>query len=536
MSEQKKAIIIGAGFGGLSLSILLARDGWDVTILEKNEQAGGRAGLMDVTYGELYDAPKGKIVDGMQGGSEQHTEAVQTSTAKEQHSANAADRDKVGFRFDMGPSWYLMPDVFDRFFESVGEKTSDYYQLVRLQPSYRVTFKDYDQQVDIYGDLARDSKTFNTIEPGAGEKLHQYLDRSAYVYDVAVNKFLYRNYDSAKDFMSPALAREAHKLSLLSTMDKYVSKYFQDPRLQQIMQYPLVFLGSSPYNAPALYNLMSHVDFNQGVFYPQGGLYEVTKALVKIAHKNGVKIQLNTPVDKIIIKDKKAVGVKSNGKTTHADAVISNADPHHTETQLLERPQRDHSEKYWKSRTLAPSALLIYLGVDKQYDSLQHHNLLFSKNWKQNFDQIFDNPSFPDDPSLYVCAPSKTDPSVAPEGKENMFVLVPIAAGLEYTDKELESYADKILMTMEKEMRLPGLRKNIIYKKLFCVKDFEARFNSLAGTGLGLAHTLKQTAIFRPSNRSKKVSGLYYVGANVHPGIGLPVCLISAELVRRRLQ
>jgi phytoene desaturase len=503
MSEQKKAIIIGAGFGGLSLSILLARDGWDVTILEKNEQAGGRASLMEVTHGELSD--------------------------------NAADRDKVAFRFDMGPSWYLMPDVFDRFFESVGEKTSDYYDLVRLQPSYRVTFKDYDQQVDIYGNLTKDTKTFDAIEPGSGQKLRDYLKRSAYVYDVSVNKFLYRNYDSAKDFMSPALAREAHKLSLLSTMDKYVSKYFKDPRLQQIMQYPLVFLGSSPYNAPALYNLMSHVDFNQGVFYPQGGLYKVTEALVNIAEKNGVKIMLNSPADKITVENGHAVGVKTKGKTFAADAVISNADPHHTESKLLEKPHRDHSEKYWKSRTLAPSALLMYLGVDKQYKSLQHHNLLFSKNWKANFDQIFDNPTFPDDPSLYVCAPSKTDPSVAPKGKENLFVLVPIAAGLEYTEQELQIYADKILSTMEKEMKLPGLRKNIIYKKLFCVKDFESRFNSLQGTGLGLAHTLKQTAIFRPSNKSKKVSGLYYVGANVHPGIGLPVCLISAELVRRRL-
>lgn len=488
--QQKKAVIIGAGFGGLSLSILLARDGWDVTIIEKNEQAGGRASVFDAK----------------------------------------------GFRFDMGPSWYLMPDVFERFFESVGEKVSDYYELIKLQPSYRVTFKDYDQQVDIYGDLDRDTKTFDAIEAGAGDQLREYLKRSAYVYDVSVNKFLYRNYDSAKDFMSPALAREAHKLSLFSTMDKYVSRYFKDQRLQQIMQYPLVFLGSSPYNAPALYNLMSHVDFNQGVFYPQGGLYEVTKALVKIAKKNGVQFMLNTPVEKIIVKDGAASGVKIKGKTIAADAVISNADPQFTETQLLDKPYRDHSDKYWNSRTLAPSALLMYLGVDKQYDSLQHHNLLFSKDWQQNFKQIFDNPDFPDDPSLYVCAPSKTDPSVAPKGKENLFVLVPIAAGLDYTDEQLEQYADKILATMETELKLPGLRKHVEYKRLFCVKDFHERYNSFRGTGLGLAHTLKQTAIFRPSNKSKKVSMLYYVGANVHPGIGLPVCLISAELVRRRLQ
>lgn len=487
---MKKAVVIGAGFGGLGTAILLAHDGWDVTIIEKNEQPGGRASVFSAE----------------------------------------------GFTFDMGPSWYLMPDVFERFFESVGEKTSDYFELVKLQPSYRVTFKDYHQQVDIYGDLARDKKTFEAIEPGAGKQLEKYLDRSAYVYDVAVNKFLYRNYDSIRDFMSPALASEARRLSLFSTMDKYVSKYFHDQRLQQIMQYPLVFLGASPYNAPALYNLMSHVDFNQGVFYPQGGMYKLTEALVSIAKKNGVNIVLNTPVTKIITKHKKAVGVRTAKKTYHADAVITNADPYFTENHLLEKSERDHSDRYWQKRTLAPSALLMYLGVDKQYSSLQHHNLLFTKDWQKNFQQIFDSPEFPDDPSLYVCAPSKTDPSVAPKGKENLFVLVPIAAGLEYSDKQLEDYADKILATMEREMKLPGLRKHLVYKKLFCVKDFESRYNSFQGTGLGLAHTLKQTAIFRPSNQSKKVQSLYYAGANVHPGIGLPVCLISAELVHQRLK
>lgn len=519
----------------MATSILLARDGWDVEIYEKNEQPGGRAGLMEVAHDELSAPPKGKIADGVQGGSEQRTEVVQERTTKEQRSDNAADRSKVAFRFDTGPSWYLMPDVFERFFHSVGEKPEDYYNLKKLQPSYRVFFKDYDQQVDLYGDLKRDSQTFESIEPGAGQQLKKYLEKSAYVYDIAVNKFLYRNYDSAKDFMSPSLAREAHKLSLFSSMDKYVQKYFKDQRLQQIMQYPLVFLGSSPYNAPALYNLMSHVDFNQGVFYPEGGIHKVTEALVDVAKKNGVTIHLNSPVEKILTEHGKTTGVQVGKKTISADAVISNADPWFTETKLLKPSERDHSERYWQKRTLAPSALLMYLGVDRQYDNLQHHNLLFSKNWQQNFQQIFDSPRWPDDPSLYVCAPSKTDSSVAPKGHENLFVLVPIAAGLEYDQAQLEQYAETILKTIEQEMKLPGLRKHIVYQKLFAVKDFAERFNSFQGTGLGLAHTFKQTAIFRPSNRSKKLKNLYYVGANVHPGIGLPVCLISAELVHQRL-
>ncbi len=487
---KQSAIIIGGGFGGLATACILGKAGWNVTLLEKNEQLGGRAGVF-----------KAK-----------------------------------GFTFDMGPSWYLMPDVFERFFHLVGEDVNDYLSLKRLTPSYRVFFKDvYDTPFDIYGDLKKDKATFETLEPGSGQKLEEYLTRSEYVYRVAMDKFLYRNYDSVRDFISPSLAREGRKLSVFSNMDRYVRSYFKSPEIQKIMEYPLVFLGSSPYNAPALYSLMSHVDFNQGVFYPDGGFGSVVKAIESIAKKHNVTLKTNSPVSKILVENNQAVGVIVNGKKIYADVVISNADTYHTESKLLEPDHRDHTEKYWASRTLAPSALLIYLGVKGKLPKLLHHNLIFSKDWHKNFKQIFDDPQWPDDPSLYICNPSKTDHSVAPNNHENVFVLVPIPAGLKYSSKQLDAYADKVLETIEIETKTPDLRNNIVYKKLFCVEDFESRYNSMSGTGLGLAHTLKQTAVFRPKNKSKKVKNLYFVGANTHPGIGVPVTLISAELVAGRL-
>lgn len=491
---SKSAIIIGSGFGGLGAAAILGKAGYQVTVLEKNDQIGGRAGLLQV-----------------------ETEAG-------------------GFRFDMGPSWYLMPDVFQHFFEILGEDVDDHLDLKKLGPSYRIFYKDTFRKVDIYSDLKRDIPTIEQIEPGAGQALQRYLDQAAYQYDIAKDRFMYKNYDSIRDFFTKEMAVEGRKLSVLSNMNRYVSKYFQTDAMQKIMQYPLVFLGSSPYNTPAIYNIMSHIDFNMGVYYPQGGIYEIVKALQTIGEKHGANFQTSSQVTKIIVEDDRAAGVLlADGSELRADIVISDADIHHTEQDLLAKPYRTKSERYWKSRTLAPSALIMYLGVKGEIPSLTHHNLLFSKDWRKNFSEIFDKPKWPTDPSLYICNPSKTDPSVAPAGHENLFVLVPIAPGLDYDDAKLEEYADRVLETIEKEMRLPDLRDNIVYKKLFSVKDFASRYNSYQGTALGLAHTLRQTAVFRPNNISKKVHGLYYVGANTNPGIGMPVCLISAELMYKRL-
>lgn len=486
---NKAVAIIGGGFGGLATACLLSKHGYKVTIFEKNEQMGGRASVFKA----------------------------------------------MGFTFDMGPSWYLMPDVFERFFESLGEDINDYLTLKKLSPSYRVFFKDVrDKPVDFYSDIKRDAKTFDSFEPGAGAILRQYLQKSEYTYHTSIEKFLYKNYDGIKDFISPSLAKEARKLSLFSTMDRYVKGFFNSPELQKVLQYPLVFLGSSPYNAPAIYNLMSHVDFNQGVFYPDGGFGSVVKALEKIAKKYNVTLKTNSGVTKIITKNGKATGVQVSVKEYPADIVISDADRYFTEQHLLRKDERDYSQKYWSTRTLAPSALLMYLGVKSRLPKLAHHNLIFSKDWAKNFSQIFDNPAFPDDPSIYISNPSKTDISVAPKNHENIFVLVPVASGLNYSEEQLDTYANKVLGIID-NVTGSAIAKNTIYKKLFSVKDFESRYNSFNGTGLGLAHTLKQTAVFRPRNKSKKVENLYYVGANVHPGIGVPTTLISAQLLMDRL-
>lgn len=488
---KKRAIIIGAGVGGLATACILGQAGYEVTIYEKNDQAGGRAGTFEAE----------------------------------------------GFRFDTGPSWYLMPDVFERFFSLLGEDVNKLLKLKRLDPSYRVIFKDtLLGPIDIVGDVEKDGALLESIEPGARNKLRDYLERSSAQYQLAMDQFLYKNYDSALDFMSPQMISKGMRMNVFASMQSYVSKYFSTSEVQKIMQYPLVFLGASPQNAPALYNIMSHIDFNQGVFYPQGGIYTLVETLVKLAKKRGAKIHCKSPVASIRVENGVAHGVTlEDGTSATADIVISNADIHHTEQKLLTPENRSYSDRYWQKRTLAPAALLMYLGVKKQYAHLRHHNLVFSKNWNANFDVIFNTKRWPADPSFYICNPNKTDRTVAPRRHENLFVLVPLPATTRYTDEELEQYANWILETMERTMHLDGLRESIIYKKIVAARDFETTFNSFHGTALGLAHTLKQTAAFRPSNVSKKVDGLYYVGANTVPGIGLPMCLISAQLVYKRL-
>jgi phytoene desaturase len=362
------------------------------------------------------------------------------------------------------------------------------------------------------------------------------LEKAGYQYEIAKKHFLFKNYDSIFDFLNWRTAVEGSRLSVFSKMDRYVKRFFKSEALQKIMQYTLVFLGSSPYNTPALYNIMSHIDFSMGVFYPQGGIYKIIEALVTIAKKYGARIDVNTEVKEILVREGRASGVRlADDSVIDADIVISNADIAYTDLTLTPNEYRLYDHTYWNSRTLAPSAFIMYLGVDGRIPELTHHNLIFSKDWKKNFAEIFDHPSWPDDPSLYVCAPSVTDSSVAPSGKENLFVLVPVAAGLEASDEQLSAYGDRILLSMERVMGIPRLRERIEYRKIFSVKDFEMRYNSLGGSALGLAHTLGQTAIFRPNNINPKVKDLYYVGAGTNPGIGMPICLVSAELAYKRI-
>jgi phytoene desaturase len=436
----------------------------------------------------------------------------------------------------MGPSWYLMPDVFEHFFKLLGENVSDHLTLQRLDPSYRIAFRGSDKIIDMTSDVRRDSQTFESLETGSGKALQTYLDKSKYQYDIAINNFMYKNYDSVLDFINRQTMVEGRRLHVFEKMHNYVSRYFKTDITQKIMEYQLVFLGSSPYNTPALYNIMSHIDFNMGVFYPKGGIYSIITALENIGLKYGAEYLTSSPVTSITIKNGRATAVVlKDGRTLNADLVVSNADIHHTEMKLLPPAARSHSEAYWDKRTLAPSAFIMYLGIKGKIPSLVHHNLSFCQDWKKNFSEIFDNPQLPDDPSYYVCAPSVTDPTVAPKGHENLFILVPVASGVMPSDKELEVYGNKILALLAKDFKIPDLQDRIVYQRTYTSKDFVSDYNALGGSALGLAHTIKQTAIFRPNNVSRKVKNLYYVGANTNPGIGMPICLISAELVYKRI-
>jgi phytoene desaturase len=484
-----RATIIGAGLGGLGLACLLAKSGYQVTVVEKNRTLGGRA---------------------------------------RQFSED-------GFTFDMGPSWYLMPDVFEAFFRLLNERVEDHLQLVKLSPSYRIYAED-DQTIDLPSDPAKAMALFESIEPGAGAQLEKYLNASRYQYDVVMQHFMHRNFDTPLDFLSWRLLLAGTKLSAFSTMSRYVSRFFKTPILQKIMQYQLLFLGSSPFKTPSIYNVMGHIDFNMGVYYPMGGIYQLVATLAGIARKHGAVIRTDAPANAIRVRGGKADGVElDDGDVLDADLVISNADIHHTETQLLSDDLRDYPSRYWESRQLAPSALILYLGLNDRPNSLLHHNVIFNDNWEASFAELFDSSHWPAHPSYYVCCPSQTDPSLAPDGKSAVFMLMPVSATVSYDECKIEAMADRMLGKADVRLGLSGLKDRIAFKRAYSGADFARDYNSLGGSALGLAHTLKQTALLRPNNRSRKVANLYYVGAGTNPGIGMPICLISAQLAYKRI-
>lgn len=489
--KKQKIVVIGSGVGGLGTACLLARRGYEVMVLEKNKNIGGRANIF----------------------SDQ------------------------GFVFDMGPSWYMMPDIFEHFFNLMEEDINDYLKLSRLSPSYRVFLEKENKAYDLYSDLEKNMDLFESIEVGAGKKLKEYIDMTGYQYEIAKNEFMFKNYDTIFDFFNKRVMTEGRKLPLFSKVEDIVNKRFKTDVLRKILQFQTVLLGTAPSDAPGIYSMMNHVDFVGGVWYPEGGLYELIKAIGKIAEKNKITLKTETEVAEIVIKEGRVFGVRLlSGQILEADMVVSNADIVHTDQALLSKEYRLKSDRYWNSRVMSPSAFIMYLGVRGKVDSLSHHNLLFSSNWQNNFKQIFKSPEWPGKPSLYICAPSKNDSKVAPVGYENLFVLVPMAAGLEYDESFKEEYGRKILDFISKEMNIPDLSSRIVYKRIYSVKDFIKDYNAFKGSALGLAHTLGQTAIFRPNNINKKVKGLYYVGAGTNPGIGLPIGLISAELVYKRIE
>lgn len=483
----KDVCVVGGGIGGLAASCFLASSGFDVTLLEKNSSLGGRA---------------------------------------------RAWRES-GYLFDMGPSWYLMPEVFESFFRRFNRDRSDYYELNRLSPYYRVFFENGDP-VDITGDLSRTFETFETLEAGGAEKLRRYLAEASYKYDVAMKRFLYREYRSVGDFFNRELLTEGLKLHVFQNLDRYVGRFFSDVRARQILQYAMVFLGSSPSNAPALYSIMSHVDMNLGVFFPRGGMTALVEGLARLAGELGVKIRTNAEVTRILTRNGRVSGVAVDEQELPADALLVNADYHHVETDLLPEEHRSYSPRYWRKRVLAPSMFIVYLGLGKKLRSVVHHNLYFSTHWENHFAAIYDRPRWPENPCYYVSCASFDDASVAPDGRENVFFLVPVAPGLNDTDDVRSRFAEGVLDHFE-SITGERVRDRVEVRRIYSQRDFAGDYNAYRGTALGLAHTLLQTAVFRPAMRSRRLPNLYYAGQYTHPGVGVPMTLIAAQVATERL-
>ncbi|MBK7680943.1 MAG: phytoene desaturase family protein [Chitinophagaceae bacterium] len=484
---EKSVIVIGSGFAGLSAASFMAKEGWKVTVLEKNTTAGGRARQLK----------------------------------------------ENGFTFDMGPSFYWMPDVFERYFNQFGKKVSDYYSLHRLDPSYRIYWDD--GYTDMPADFEQLKKIFESIEPGSAEKLEKYLKGAAYKYEVGVNKLVYKPSRSLTEFMDWETISGVFKLQVFSSIKSHIAKYFRHPKLRQIMEFPVLFLGALPEDTPALYSLMNYADIKGGTWYPQGGIYAVVDGMYRLAVELGVKFHFEEDVKEIAVKEGTVKTVSTDKAIYEADAVISGADYHFTETKLLSEQYRSYSAAYWDKRVMAPSCLMYYVGLNKKLKQPIHHSLFFDVPFEQHGKEIYKDPKWPAEPLFYVSVSSLTDDTVAPEGHENIVFLIPIASGLEGDTEELrEKYFQLIAKRMEKQTG-ESILDSIVYKKTFSVSDFVHDYNSFKGNAYGLANTLRQTAIFRPSCQSKKVKNLFYTGQLTVPGPGVPPSLISGEVVAKQV-
>jgi len=486
--NRKKVLVIAGGFAGLASSALLAKSGFNVTLIEKNDCLGGRA--------RLYK--------------------------------------EKDFLFDMGPSWYLMPEVFESFYKIFGKKAKDFYELKRINPNYRIFFGN-NAPVDVPSEKEKLKDLFEKMEPGSSKNFEQYMKTAQYQYDVAMKEFMYKPYKSFFDFFTPKILKEGLKLHIFEGLDNFAKRFFKNEKIRKILEYTVVFLGGSPQNTPALYSIMSHVDFDLGVWYPYGGMFEIVKALQKIAEENGVKIITNCEATKINVENSKAKSVSTTSGIFEADIILSNADYQHMEEKLLDEKLATYGKKYWERKKMGPSGFIVYLGLNKKIKNLLHHNLYLDESWDDHFSSIFDKPSWPDSPSYYVSCPSKTDDSCAPEGCENMFILVPIASGIEDTKEIREKYLKKTIQHLEKLIG-EKISDAVIVKRTFSINDFIKDYNSYKGTALGMSHTLFQTAIFRPSFKSKKIKNLYYAGNYTHPGIGVPMAIISSQITSKEIE
>jgi phytoene desaturase len=483
---SKKAIVIGSGYAGLSSATFLAQAGWEVHVLEKHDQPGGRSRFFS----------------------------------------------QDGFSFDMGPSWYWMPDVFERYFNAFGKNVADYYTLKRLSPSYRIYWDD--GFMDIPSDYQQLKNLFDELEPGAGNQLDKFMEEAAYKYKVGVNKLVYKPSLSWTEFIDIDLMKGIFRLDVFNNIKSHIAKFFKHPKIRQLMEFPVLFLGALPENTPALYSLMNYADIKLGTWYPEGGMHQVVQGMYRLAKEMGVTFHFNTNVCKIdVIHENASKVISDDGKKFDADVVIGAADYHFIESSLLDKPYQSYSKKYWDSRLMAPGSLIYYLGVNKKVEGILHHTLFFDVPFDQHGKDIYTDPKWPDTPLFYLSSTSITDTTHAPEGCDNLFFLIPIAAGLDGDDEALrEKYLDMICVRF-KEKTGYDIKEHLVFKRTYCTKEFIQDYNAFKGNAYGLANTLLQTAILRPSCKSKKVNNLYYTGQLTVPGPGVPPSLISGEVVAK---
>jgi len=486
-SVTENIIVIGSGFSSLAAATSLASEGKKVTILEKNSQTGGRA--------------------------------RQFTTS--------------GFTFDMGPSWYWMPDVFEAYFERFGKKVSDYYELVRLDPSYQVVFHDK-EFVDIPAAYDELKALFEKYEKGGGDELDKFLAEAEYKYRAGMDEFVHKPSQSILEFVKWKVISGVFKLQLFTSMTSHIAKHFKNSKLIELLEFPVLFLGAKPQDTPALYSLMNFADIKLGTWYPMGGMHKIVEGMTALAKEKGVAFVLDCEVKKLEVRNgkvAKAITTKGDFEGTH---FISGADYHHTDKHLLDSEFHNYTEKYWDTRKMAPSSLLFYLGIDKKVEKLRHHNLFFDKSFNQHAIEIYDDPQWPSNPLFYVCVPSLTDQNVAPEGKENVFILVPVAPDLEDNEETRDKYYHMVMDRLE-SLTNQKIRDHVIYKKSYAHADFKADYHAFKGNAYGLANTLTQTAILKPNLRNQKLKNLFYTGQLTTPGPGVPPSLISGQVVAKEV-
>lgn len=480
---NKKIAIIGSGFSGLSAAAYASKMGNEVHLFEKNSSLGGRARSFTTDN---------------------------------------------GYTFDMGPSWYWMPDIIENFFQDFNKTSSDYYELVGLNPQFEMVFSDGLMAIpESYEEM---KNLFESTEKGAGNKLDDFMKDAQYKYEVGMKEFVNKPCFSWLEFVSPKIAKSALKLDLLSNFHQFVRKYFSNPKLITLMEFPVIFLGAAPKDIPALYSLMNYGGYKLGTWYPMGGFIKVIEAMADIATRQGVKFHLNSNVEEITIENKQTTGIVVNGQKLKFDTVIASSDYHHTESKLISEEYRNYDEKYWEKKTFAPSCLIFYLGFKKKIPNLKHHTLFFENDLDLHTKEIYSDKKWPSKPLFYVCCPSKTDKDLAPENCENVFLLMPIATGIQDSEEMREKYFLEMIARLEKHTQTENLSSAIDYKRSFCIDDFINDYNAYEGNAYGLANTLSQTAVLKPSLKNKKVKNLFYTGQLTVPGPGVPPSIISGKI------